>query len=529
MVTFAFMFVVCFFFLDMELVYRKAGMTSAAKPVLLQQDFNMASSATQESSDDSAAQVSTPFVHVTAFKQPIAHNDMSSIKTEASGITIEPSSDSEDGGPNHVEVEATEQAFIAVPEVDGDEIGGDNFTISTTQDTSTSKDDEDPIIKSKLNVRERPQEARSLAGCDITQGRWVFDNVTHPLYRTKNCPFADPGFRCEENGRPDKEFMSYRWHPNDCDLPRFCATDILERLRGQRMVFVGDSLGRNNWESMLCMLAEGVTNKSRIYEVNGEPITKHSGKLVYKFEDYNCTVEYYRDPFLVPQGRPPRNSPANVSCSLKVDRVSYSTEQWRHAEIIIFNAGHWWSEHKIFHQGCKFQVGDKLMDYDLRTGLKKALHTWAAWLEENLDTKKSQVFWLSYPTVHFRGGTWNRGGHCHQEKRPLTEEEARNEWQTPWMNEIVKESFMANIKKKLDAVTYLDITTATNYRPDGHGALYTWDTKKFGLKPRNRQDCSHFCLPGVPDTWSQFVLASLLARGRNTWAQPVRLCDRAKY
>lgn len=56
----------------------------------------------------------------------------------------------------------------------------------------------------------------------------------------------------------------------------------------------------------------------------------------------------------------------------------------------------------VAHRGCKFQVGDKLMDYDLRTGLKKALHTWAAWLEENLDTKKSQVFWLSYPTVHFR-------------------------------------------------------------------------------------------------------------------------------
>ena len=64
---------------------------------------------------------------------------------------------------------------------------------------------------------------------------------------------------------------------------RFNATDILERLRGQRVVFVGDSLGRNNWESMLCMLAEGVSDKSKIYEVNGEPITKHSGKLVYRY------------------------------------------------------------------------------------------------------------------------------------------------------------------------------------------------------------------------------------------------------
>ena len=64
------------------------------------------------------------------------------------------------------------------------------------------------------------ETTRALQGCDITQGRWVYDNVSYPLYRTKNCPFADPGFRCEDNGRPDKEFMSYHWQPHDCDLPR---------------------------------------------------------------------------------------------------------------------------------------------------------------------------------------------------------------------------------------------------------------------------------------------------------------------
>jgi len=288
------------------------------------------------------------------------------------------------------------------------------------------------------------------------------------------------------------------------------------------MVFVGDSLGRNNWESMLCMLAEGVSDKTRIYEVNGEPITKHTGKLIYRFKDYNCTVEYYRDPFLVPQTRPPKDHPANVSYVLKVDHVSWSTENWINADIIIFNVGHWWTEHKIFHQGCRFEENGKVQNYSLLTGLGKALQTWAKYLEKHLDSKKTEVFWLSFPTVHFRGGTWNRGGHCHQERRPLTEEEAQNEWQTPWMNQAVKAELMPNLKRTLESVTYLDITTATNYRPDGHGALYTWDTKKFGLKPRNRQDCSHFCLPGVPDAWNELILGSLFAKGKRTWALPSR-------
>jgi hypothetical protein len=139
-----------------------------------------------------------------------------------------------------------------------------------------------------------------------------------------------------------------RMYLNHSEHGRFNATEILERLRGKRMVFVGDSLGRNNWESMLCMLAEGVPDKQRIYEVNGQPISKHQGKLVFKFEDYDARVEYYRDPFLIPQGRPPRNAPKRVKCSLKVDQISYSTGQWQNADIVIFNAGHWWTEQKIF-------------------------------------------------------------------------------------------------------------------------------------------------------------------------------------
>lgn len=125
---------------------------------------------------------------------------------------------------------------------------------------------------------------------------------------------------------------------------------MLERLRNQRLVFVGDSLGRNQWESMLCMLAEGVQNKSRIYEIDGQPITKHTGELKFRFQDYNCTVEYYRDPFLVPQTRPPRNAPENVTNVLQIDRVSWSASRWPGASILVFNSGHWWSWEKIGRQ-----------------------------------------------------------------------------------------------------------------------------------------------------------------------------------
>lgn len=55
---------------------------------------------------------------------------------------------------------------------------------------------------------------------------------------------------------------------------RFDATDMLERLRGKRVIIVGDSLNRNQWESLACLLYSAlppsqtlVDVKSGIYKV----------------------------------------------------------------------------------------------------------------------------------------------------------------------------------------------------------------------------------------------------------------------
>lgn len=56
---------------------------------------------------------------------------------------------------------------------------------------------------------------------------------------------------------------------------------MLELLRGKRLVFVGDSLNRNMWESLICILKSAVKDKKKVYEANGR--VHFRGEAFYSF------------------------------------------------------------------------------------------------------------------------------------------------------------------------------------------------------------------------------------------------------
>ncbi|PSR84832.1 Protein trichome birefringence-like [Actinidia chinensis var. chinensis] len=140
----------------------------------------------------------------------------------------------------------------------------------------------------------------SFGKCDLFDGRWVRDD-SKPYYPPVSCPFIDRDFDCHRNGRPDDGFLRWKWQPYGCDIPSLNATDFLERLRGKKLVFVGDSLNRNMWESLVCVLRHIVHNKKRVYEISGGRNFKKKGFYAFRFEDYNCSVDFVGTPFLVRQ------------------------------------------------------------------------------------------------------------------------------------------------------------------------------------------------------------------------------------
>ncbi|KAG2693331.1 hypothetical protein I3760_08G091000 [Carya illinoinensis] len=345
-----------------------------------------------------------------------------------------------------------------------------------------------------VSSREKVEQKR-VKDCDLTNGRWIYDE-SYPLYTNVSCPFIDEGFNCGANGRLDKIYMKWRWQPHDCEIPRFNATKMLELIRGKRLVFVGDSINRNQWESMLCMLIGGIGDPKRVYETHGRRITKEKGNYIFKFVDYKCTVEYYITHFLVHESKA-RIGQKRVQ-TLQIDKIDRGTSRWRGADILVFNTAHWWSHYKTQRGINYYQEGNQVHpQLDVSTAFRRALMTWASWVDKYINPRKTRVFFRSSAPSHFRGGQWNSGGHCEEASQPLNKTSITS---YPEKNIIVEQV----IKQMKTPVTFLNITHLSGYRIDGHPSRYGGKSGK--RSSSNIQDCSHWCLPGVPDTWNEILL-----------------------
>ncbi|KAL3651746.1 hypothetical protein CASFOL_004748 [Castilleja foliolosa] len=90
-------------------------------------------------------------------------------------------------------------------------------------------------------------------GCNLYEGNWVFDE-SYPLFDSLKCLFIRKEFDCLKYGRSNLDYLKYRWQPNGCDIKRFDGIDFLKRMKGKKVMFVGDSVSDNHWQSLVCLL-----------------------------------------------------------------------------------------------------------------------------------------------------------------------------------------------------------------------------------------------------------------------------------
>nr|KJB74363.1 hypothetical protein B456_011G290400 [Gossypium raimondii] len=196
-----------------------------------------------------------------------------------------------------------------------------------------------PVKKREKVVVQLPSFAveESEEGCDIFSGKWVKDELTRPHYGESECPYIQPQLTCRAHGRPDTEYQKWRWQPHGCDIPRFNATLMLESLRGKRMMFVGDSLNRGQYVSMVCLLHRLIPEDKKSMETyNNDALT------VFRVKDYNATIEFYWAPFLL------ESNSDNAVVHRISDRIvrkgsmNKHGRHWKGVDILVFNTYLWW-------------------------------------------------------------------------------------------------------------------------------------------------------------------------------------------
>ncbi|KAM7277510.1 hypothetical protein ACFE04_019376 [Oxalis oulophora] len=259
-----------------------------------------------------------------------------------------------------------------------------------------------------------------------------------------------------------------------------------ERLRGKRVILVGDSINRNQWESLACLLYSVLPPSRAHVEVHS-----HVYK-VFRSEDYNCSVEFYWSPFLVQLD----DSKGQGRAVLRLDKLDASAKNWEGADIMVFNSGHWWA-----HAGKKiawdvFEHDGKLDEnMEVESAMELAMKTWAHWVKTKVDRRRTRVFFRSITAAH------NSKYKCFGKTMPLIGEE--------YSKIVVPELVVKTIERVIGSmevvpVKYLNITKLTQFRVDAHPGIFS--LKKGEVHP----DCSHWCLPGVPDTWNRLLYALIL-------------------
>ncbi|XP_052883533.1 protein trichome berefringence-like 7 [Gossypium arboreum] len=194
-------------------------------------------------------------------------------------------------------------------------------------------------------------------------------------------------------------------------------------------------------------------------------------------------------------GSAPRHAPKRVKSTVKLDKLDDMSKEWIDSDFLIFNSGHWWTPTKLFDMGRYFQAGRSLkLGMGIASAFRTALETWVSWVESSVNRNRTRVFFRTFESSHWIGRNRNS---CKVTRRPWLKTKGRD-------HSRISDIIIDVVKKMTTPVTVLHVTPMGAFRSDAH--VGTWSDKQ------SVADCSHWCLPGVPDTWNEILLSMMLSK-----------------
>ncbi|XP_019158820.1 PREDICTED: protein trichome birefringence-like 41 [Ipomoea nil] len=352
---------------------------------------------------------------------------------------------------------------------------------------STEANGAQKVAADDSGTRLTMSELKKTDSCNLFKGKWVWDE-SYPMYNSSACPFIPKEFDCIKYGRPNQQYLTYRWQPKHCNLPRFNGKDFLKRLKGKMIMFIGDSLSENNFNSLLCLLSAAAPGR---FTTEQKTINSRSFTVI-TFQDYGVEVMLFTSLYLVDIEK------ESIGRVLKLGSIK-DGEIWKQADVLIFNTWLWWRRTGPKQPWDFIEDGNKIVkDMDRVAAFQASLKTWTKWVETQVDHNKTKVFFQAVSTSHYNGTEWGEPGvkNCLKQTTPVNG--SSYPAGLPLPVRIVKGA----LKKMRKPVKYLDITVLSQLRKDGHPSMYN------GFKG---MDCTHWCVGGVPDTWNQLLYALLVS------------------
>ncbi|RWV96081.1 hypothetical protein GW17_00041237 [Ensete ventricosum] len=229
------------------------------------------------------------------------------------------------------------------------------------------------VVEADLDAALEKDEAvafavgKTVEECDVFQGEWVYDEVSRPQYAEEECLYIQPQLTCQAHGRPDAGYEHWRWQPHGCSLPSFNATLTLEMLRGKRMLFVGDSLNRGQFVSMVCLL-------HRVIPENAKSMETFDSLTVFTAKVRLITDRIVRAGSIMKHAR-----------------------YWKGADIVVFNTYLW--------RGSFDADPKNITEMVTEDAYRLALGRMLKWVEKQMDPHTTRVFFATMSPSHERSAT----------------------------------------------------------------------------------------------------------------------------
>jgi len=346
-------------------------------------------------------------------------------------------------------------------------------------------------------------------------GNWVWAPGHARRYNATECN-AKESHDCIRNGRPDTRYLDWRWQPaGGCPLPAFDAGAFLSAVHGKHVAFIGDSMARNQAQSLICLLSAAFPY--RLLHRDEGPRSYNFWR--YAFPAHGVTVSFYWNPFIV------KATGKSEDESVRENHVHLDTpgDGWGAdadtIDVAVLGASHWLLNGAIYYNGSE-AIGAHNAPAELNyTGvgyawpLRMAYRTAVARLSSS---RPRTVVLATFSPAHFEGRPSDSPTAC-TKMEPYEEGEKELDWICRELRGIVYDEAEAARARGAGGgatrIEVLDVTKLAAMRPDGHPSVYMHrDPFAHGVPERMYSDCLHFCLPGPVDTFNEILLQILRKR-----------------